>query len=166
MKTPRNLTKNTRWVHTNHKKITLNHFPKRLKPTEASLFDLLPTVILAYIDIWVSGLEHSDKFKAVVKRIDFMSNPIIFKITHELWKLYYNVRVYIWYIEGFNEWAHMRISSYSHYQYYINLSTGITKLPPALIQSHELAVTFQHIAWDKNSSVPYPKQKILVSYEE
>ena len=64
---------------------TLHCYPKRLKPTEASLFDLFPTVILTDIEIWVSGLEHRDKFKAVVSRLNYMYNPILFVIPPEPW---------------------------------------------------------------------------------
>ena len=51
MTTPHNFTINTRWGHTYHKTSTLNLDPKLLTPTETSLFDLLPTDILMYIDI-------------------------------------------------------------------------------------------------------------------
>ena len=56
MTTPPNFTKKIRWLHTNHKTSTLHRHTKLLKPTEASLFDILPTVVLTDIDIWVSGL--------------------------------------------------------------------------------------------------------------
>ena len=64
---------------------TLHHHWKQLKPTEASLFDILPTEILTDIDIWVSGLKHHDKLKAVVTKMNSLSNPILFVITHEIW---------------------------------------------------------------------------------
>ena len=54
----------------------------------------------------------------------------------------------------------------SRYQYYGILSTGITKLTPEIIQSHELAVTFQQTTRDENSSIPYYKQNIIDSDEE
>ena len=43
------------------------------------------------------------------------------------------------------------------------MATGITKLTPEIVQSHELSVTFQQIAWDKSSSIPYLKQNIIDS---
>ena len=78
MTTIRNIAKNTRWGHTNQKTSTLHRHPKQLNLTEASLFDLLSTVILMIIDIWVSGLEHCDKFKAFVKNMNSLSNPALF----------------------------------------------------------------------------------------
>ena len=101
MTTPHNFAKNTGWgradknkfprelfplpLNTHLRTSTLHCYPKRLKPTEASLFDLFPTVILTDIEIWVSGLEHRDKFKAVVSRLNSMFNPILFVIPPELW---------------------------------------------------------------------------------
>ena len=162
MTTPRNFAKNTRLGCAKHKTITLHRHTKQLNTTESSLFDIFPKFILTDIEIWVSGLEHRDKFMAVVSRINSMYNPIIYAITHELWTPYQNFRVYSWYNDRFYEWAHMRIPDpyndlCSRYQYYGILSTGITKLTPEIIQSHKLAVTFQKIAWDENSSVPYSK---------
>ena len=108
--TPHDFTKNTGWVCANNNKCprelfesplnthfrtsTLQFHTKRLKTTQVSLFYLLPAAILADIEIWVSGLEHRDKFKAVVSRINSMYNPIIYAITHELWTPYQNFRVY------------------------------------------------------------------------
>ena len=67
--------------------------------------------------------------------------------------------------------AHRRIpapysGSWSRYQYYRNLSTGIIKLTPETVQPHKLAVTFKKITQGKNSSIPYFKQKILYSDKE
>ena len=82
MTTPLYFAKNTGWGRANNKKCpssffaytlnthicknTLHRHPEKLKPTEASLFDLFPAVILTDIEIWVSVLEHCDKFKAVL----------------------------------------------------------------------------------------------------
>ena len=90
---------------------TLHHHWKQLKPTEASLFDILPTVILEDIYIWVSVLKNCDNFKAAVKNMNSFSNPTIFAITHELWAPYHNLGVYSWYNEGFYEWAYWQIHS-------------------------------------------------------
>ena len=76
MTTARNLVKNTRWGCTNHKTSTPQSDPKLIKPTYESLFYILHTVILTYIEIQVSGLKHRDKFKAVVLRINFMYTPL------------------------------------------------------------------------------------------
>ena len=131
----------------------------------------MPTVTLADIDIWLSGLKHRDKFKAAVKNMNYLSNPTLFAIPHELWATYHNFNAYIWYNEIFYEWEYRCIPSlYSdsclHYQLLERLSTGITNLNPVLIHSHKLAVTFQKIAWDENSSIPYFKQKIIYSDKE
>ena len=45
---------------------TLQRPSKQLKPSHASLFDLLTTGILADIEIWVSGLEHCSEFKNII----------------------------------------------------------------------------------------------------
>ena len=42
---------------------TLKRHPKLLKYTEASLFDVFPTVIFLAIEIWVSSLKYCDKLK-------------------------------------------------------------------------------------------------------
>ena len=51
--------------------------PKLLNPTEAYIFNIFPTFVLTGIEIWVSGLEHRDKLKAIVMRINFMYIPIL-----------------------------------------------------------------------------------------
>ena len=117
MKMPREFTKNTGWGRANNKKHpreffasplnmhhhtrTLHHNTKRLKPAEESSFDLLPTVILTDIEIWVPGLKHCDKFKAVVSQINSMYNPVLFSITHDLCKPYHNFGVFQWYNEAY-----------------------------------------------------------------
>ena len=59
------------------------------------------------IDIWVSELEHSDKFKAVITNMNTMRNPNLFAIPTEIWAPYQNFRVYSgWYNEGLYEWAY------------------------------------------------------------
>ena len=78
---PRNYIKETGWVHSDDtpypseifslplnihlRTSTLQRPSKQLNPSHASLFDLLPTDILMHIEIWVSGLEHRDKFNNV-----------------------------------------------------------------------------------------------------
>ena len=111
MKRPHNFSKNTRWGHTNHKTSTLHRHMKQLKNVESYLFDLLPTFILTYIDIWVSGLKHRDKLKAVAKNMNYLSNPTLFAIPHELWATYHNFNAYIWYNEIFYEWEYRCIPS-------------------------------------------------------
>ena len=102
MTTPRNFAITTRWGNTNNNKSTLHYHLKRLNPTETSLFNIFPTDILTDIDIWVSGLEHCDKFKSVVNNMDTMLNPTIFSITPELREPYQNFSVYsCCYNEGF-----------------------------------------------------------------
>ena len=73
-----------------HRTILLQRPTKLLNPLHASLFDLLPSDILADIDIWISGLEHRDKFKHVISRFKSMCNPVLFAIPHKLWTPYHN----------------------------------------------------------------------------
>ena len=187
MTTPHNFAKNTGWGRADHKKCLcelfpsplnthlrtskLHHHKKKLNPTEAYLSDLLHTVILMDIEIWVFGLENRDKFKANVSCINFMYNPVLFSIPTEIWTPKQNFRFFFWYNEVLYEWAHRHIPTlYSglwlRYQYYRKLYTGITKLTPVIVQSHGLAVTFKQITRDKKSSIPYFKQKILNSDKE
>ena len=70
MTTTCNFEINTRLGHANQTKITLYRHPKKTSPTETYLFDLLPQEILTDIDIWVSGLEYREKFKAIITNIN------------------------------------------------------------------------------------------------
>ena len=115
MTTPRDFTKNTGWGRANNKKYphdffasplnknrhtsTLQLHSKQLKPSQASLLDLLPKYILTDIEIWISVLENDDKLKGVVLRIKNVCNPIIFAISHDLWTAYHNFGVFHWYNE-------------------------------------------------------------------
>ena len=127
MTTPRDFTKNTGWGCANNKKCphrffasplnthrrtsTLHRHTERLQPIQASLFDILPTVILTDIEIWVSGLKHRDKFKSGVSRINSMYKPVLFTIPHEAWTPYHNFGVFRWYNEAPYKWVHIRIPS-------------------------------------------------------
>ena len=165
--TPRNFVINTIWVNVYHNTSTPHWHPKWLKPTEISLFNILPTDILTDIDIWVSGLEHCDKFKAFIKNMNTMCNPTIFSIPPELWSPYHNLSVYSCFYPGvFYKWAYRRIPTNTClcYQFTSSYSTGISKLIQHHIEFHESVVACQHINWDKNSSIPYFKQKIPHSY--
>ena len=113
MTTPLEFTKNKGWGRVNNKKYpresfalplnthlhtsNLHRHSKRLNPSQAPIFDLLPMYIIMVIKIWVSGLEHRDKFKPIVSRINNMCNPILFEITHNLWTPYHNFGVFRWY---------------------------------------------------------------------
>ena len=137
---------------------TLHRHMKQLNPTKASLFDILHTVILMDIEIWLSGLKHCDKFNAVALRINSIYSPVIFVIIQELWKTYHNFGFFYWYNQGYYELVHRHIPTpynglWTRYQYYAKSSTGITKLTPEIVQSYKLSVTFQKITWDKNSSI-------------
>ena len=77
-------------LNTHSRKRTLRCHSKKLKPSQASLFDLLPTDIHTDIKFWVSSLEHCDKFKTVVSCINTMCNPVLFAIPHGLWNPYHN----------------------------------------------------------------------------
>ena len=76
--------------------ITLQRHTKKLKPSQASLLYLLPTVIPTDIEIWLSGLEHRDNFKPIILRINTMYNSIPFTIPHDLWTPYHNFGVFCW----------------------------------------------------------------------
>ena len=115
MTTPRDFTKNTGYGRANNNKyprelfapslnihhgtINLQRHTKQLKPSHALLFDLLPTVILTDIEIWLSGLKYHDSFKPVVLCITTMYNPILFAIPHDLWTTYHSFGVFCWYNE-------------------------------------------------------------------
>ena len=73
---------------------TLQLHSKRLNPSQVSLFGLLTIDIITDIEIWVSSLEHRDKFKPVAFRIKNMCNPIIFVIPHNLYTPYQKFRVF------------------------------------------------------------------------
>ena len=97
MTTIRNFTINTRWGHY-YQTSTLNRHMKLLNPTENYLYGLFPQYILTDIDIWISGLEHRDKFKAAITNINPLCNPTLFAIPQELWALYHNLILYSgWY---------------------------------------------------------------------
>ena len=122
MTTPRDFTKNTGWGHadnkkyprefftsplnTHHRTINLQYHSKLLKPSQAQLFDLLPTDILIDIEIWVSSLEHSEKFKPIILCFKTICNPIIFAIPHDLWTPYHNLGAFYCYNEEHYEWVH------------------------------------------------------------
>ena len=84
MTTTRNFTINTRWGNTTTPTSTLHRHPKRNKPNETYLLDLLSQDILTEIDFLESGLEYHDKIKAVITKINPLYNPTIFAITQEI----------------------------------------------------------------------------------
>ena len=130
------------------------------------IFYLFPKDILTDIDIWVSGIEHCNKFKAVITNINTMCKPTLFSIQQELWAPYQNLSVYsCWYNQGFYELAYRCITTNtcSRYQLLYSYYTVIIKLKQRHIEFHESVVAFQHITWDKNSSIPYFKQAIMDS---
>ena len=153
---PHNSTKETRWVHTRepadalreiffchlnmHYRTAIVQHPKKwLKYMHASLFSLLPSNILADIDIWLSDLEHCNKFKHVISSFKYMSNLVISKITHKLWTPYHNCGALLWYNQVKYDWSHRRIldsddGHWTHYEYYTNTSKYITQLTPELLR--------------------------------
>ena len=75
--------------------------------------------------MWVYGLGYRDKFKAVVLRINYMYNLVLFAITHEFWTPYHNFGVFYWYNEEHYEWVHRKIIAtytvpWTRYKYYAN----------------------------------------------
>ena len=100
---------------------------KRLNPSHESLFDILPSDILANIDIWLSGLENCNKFKHFISRFKFMCNPILFEITYNIWTLYHNLCAFCWYNKVKYDWSNRRIMARDHrywtyYEYYTKQS--------------------------------------------
>ena len=167
MTTTRNFAINTRWGHDDHTTSPLHRHPKRLKPTETYLFNLLTQDILMYVDIWVSGLKHRDRFKAVIANMNTMCNPTLFAIPQELWAPYHNFSVYSgWYNECFYAWAHRRVPTNTRLRYllFVIYYTVISTLTQRHIDFHKSVAACQHITWDKNSSIPYFRQMILDSY--
>ena len=85
-------------------------FPtKQLNPLHALSFDLLTSDIIAEIDIWLSVLEHCDKFKHIILRLKSMFNPDLFTIDHYLWTLYHNFVSFRCYKKVKYDWAHIHI---------------------------------------------------------
>ena len=78
-------------------KIILQRPSKWLKPLHTSLYDWLPTVIIMYIEIWLSCLEHCNKFNRIVSRFKTMCKPILYAIPHYLWTPYRNFGALCWY---------------------------------------------------------------------
>ena len=118
---PRNYTKDTWWENTeeprtipceifsaplnmHHLTILLKSPTKLLDPLHESLFYLLPSYILEDVDIWISGLEHRDKFKHAFLRFKYMCNPVFFTIPHKLWTLYHSFCALCWYNKEYYGW--------------------------------------------------------------
>ena len=143
MKRARNFLIHTRWGHSNLKKSTLNHHPKQLNPIETYLFDTFPRYILTYIDIWVSGLEHRERFKAVIRNINTLCNPSLFAIPQELLAPCHNFSAYSsCYNEVFYKWAHRRIPTNTClcYQLFGSYSTVHSMLTQCHIEFHESVI--------------------------
>ena len=147
-----NFAINTRWGHANQKTSTLHLHLKWIKPTETYLFDLLPQDILTEIDILTSGLEHCDKLKAVITKINPFCNPIFFSVPQELWAPYHNFSVYdSWYNQCSYTWAHRRVPTNTclrYYQIFASYSTIIETLTQWNIDFNKAVAAFQHITWD------------------
>ena len=119
----RDSTKDTKWGNTEKPRtssckilsntLNMNRFTrllqlptKQLKTLHASLFYLLPLVILEDIGICLSGLEHGNKFKHVISHFKSMCNPVLHGIPHDLWNPYHNFRVFRWYNKFKYDWAY------------------------------------------------------------
>ena len=167
MTTTRNFAINTRWGHANHRTSTLHRHTKLLNPSEIYLFHLLPQDILTDIDIWLSRLDHCEKFKAFITNMNTMCNPTLLSIAQDLWAPYHNFSVYSGcYNECFYAWAHRRVPTNTRlcYQLFGSYSTVISTLNQQHINLHKSVVACQLIPWDENSSIPYFRQTILDSY--
>ena len=85
--------------------------------TETYLFYLLPQGILTEIDFLASRLEHRDKLKADITKINHLCNPILFAIPQELWAPYHNFIVYGSWYNGYSySWAHRRVLTHTRLQ--------------------------------------------------
>ena len=134
---PRDSTKDTGWGNTEelrtapreiflaflnmHRRTLLLHRPTKLfKSSHASLFDILPSDILADIGIWISVLKHRDKFKHVISCFKYMCNPLLSAIPHYIWTPYHNFSAFYWYKKVRYDWAHRRILARddSYWTYY------------------------------------------------
>ena len=82
---------NTIWGHVNTTTSTLHLYPKLHKCTKTYLFDLLPQNILTEIYFLASRLEHRNKIKAIITKVNPLFNSIIFSILQELWVPYHIV---------------------------------------------------------------------------
>ena len=116
---------------------------KLINPTYASLFDILSLGILADIDIWLSGLDQHNKFKHIISRFKYMSNPILFAISYDLCNTYHNFGDFRWYNKVQYDWSHQLILDrdggyWKHYEYHMNKSKYITQLTPQLLIHREL----------------------------
>ena len=125
MTTPRDFNKNTGWGRDNNNKYlreffasllithcltsNLQRHSNQLKPSHSSLFYLLHTYILTDTEVWLSSLEHCDKFNPVVLRIKTKCNPVLFAIPHNLWTPYQNFGFFHWDNEEHYEWVHIYI---------------------------------------------------------
>ena len=158
---------NTIWGNAGITTITLHRHLKQHKPTETYLFYLLPQDIPTDIYFLASGLEHRDKLKAFITKINILCNPIFFTIPKELWAPYHNFSVYgSCYNNYYYTWAHRLIptSIRSHYQHiFASYYTVIETLTQRHPYFNKTAAACQHITWDENSSVPYFIQTILDS---
>ena len=135
---------------------------KLLKTSHVSLFNLLPTHILAGIDICQSSLEHCIKFRYFMFHFKYTCNPGLFAIPHNLWTTYHNVGALRWYNKVKYNWAHRHIlarenNRWRHYQHYPNKSEYITQLTPDLLRHHELYKLIHKPSQDENSSILYFK---------
>ena len=130
-----------------------------MNPTETYLFHLLPQDTLTDIEMWVYGLEHREKFKAVITNINPLCNPILFAIPQELWAPYHSFSVYSsWYNECSYTYAHRHAPTNTHLRYHQifgSYSTIIEMLTQRHIDFHNSDVVCQYITWEENASVPY-----------
>ena len=137
----------------------------------ATLFYLLPTEILAAIDIWVASLEHRNKFNHVISRLKYMSNPFLLPIKSEQWTLYHNFETFHWYNIVKYNWAHrgneVRNEGYCpHYECLTNDLEYITQLTPQLLRHNELQVSLQQLSQNKNPTILYFTECIPYSNDE
>ena len=154
-----------------HLTIILQRLTKLLNSLHASLFDLLPSGILRDIDICLSVLKHRDKFKHVILRFKYMSNPVLFPILYKFWTSYHNFRALCWYNQVKYNWEYIHLlarddGNWKHYDYYMNTYKYITHLTPELLRHRELCKLLKKFSQDENSSIPYFKQKIPYSNDK
>ena len=140
-----NFVINTRLGNFDQTTSKLNHHPKRLNPTETYLFVLFLQHMLTNIDIWVSGLEHRERFKAVIRNINTLCNPSLFAIPQELLAPCHNFSVYSgWYNQCSYAWVHRSVPTNTHSRYHFlgSYSTVIEMSTQRHIDFHKSVVAF------------------------
>ena len=79
--------------------------PKRLNPTNISLFDLLPRDVLATIKNWIIGLKYHDKYKNFLSRIKGWYYNFLYTLPYYYWSPYHKFTPLKFYRNTRYKWA-------------------------------------------------------------